>query len=72
MKKVTVDDSDSQASFTERLGSTLWYSCAKCVTMPCTIECTCCRELSELEVEEHLEESSSCITSLEVFLRRYA
>ena len=72
VKKVTVDDSNNQASFTEHLGSTLWCSCANCVTMPCAIECTCCRELSELEVEEHLEESSTCITGLEVFLRLYA
>ena len=59
------DDNDSQASFTERLGNTSWCSCAKCVAMPRAIECTCCRELSE--VEECLEESTTCITSMEVF-----
>ena len=59
------DDNDSQASFTERLGNTSWCSCMKCVAMPRAIECTCCRELSE--VEERLEESSTCITSVEVF-----
>ena len=35
------------------------------MAMPRAIECTCCRELSE--VEERLEESSTCITSVEVF-----
>ena len=64
-KESESDDNDSQASFTERLGNTSWCSCAKCVAMPCAIECTCCRELSE--VEERLEESSTCITSVEVF-----
>ena len=59
------DDNDSQASFTERLGNTSWCSCAKCVVMPRAIKCTCCRELSE--VEERLEESTTCITSMEVF-----
>ena len=59
------DDTGSQASFTERLGNTSWCSCAKCVTMPTGIECTCCRELEE--VEEHLEESGACVTSLEAF-----
>ena len=59
------DDNDSQASFTERLGNTSWCSCAKCVAKPRAIELTCCRELSE--VEERLEESSTCIISMEVF-----
>ena len=59
------DDNDSQASFTERLGNTSWCSCAKCVAMPRAIECTCCHELSE--VEERLEKSRTCITSMEVF-----
>ena len=60
-----INDNDSQASFTEHLGNTLWCTCVKCVTMPRTIECTCCRELSE--VEERLEETSTCITSSEAF-----
>ena len=60
-----VNDSDSQASFTERLGHNSWCSCAKCVPMPCAIECTCCRELPE--VEERFEESGTCVTSLEAF-----
>ena len=41
-----INDNDSQASFTERLGNTLWCTCVKCVTMPRTIECIRCRELS--------------------------
>ena len=59
------DSASSQASFTERLGNTLWCSCAKCVPMPRAIECTCCRELPE--VEKHFEESGLCVTSLESF-----
>ena len=47
------DDTNSQASFTERLGNTSWCSCAKCLTMPRAVECICCRELAE--VEECLE-----------------
>ena len=61
-----IDDSaGSKASFTERLGNTSWCSCAKCVPMPQSIECTCCRELTE--VEERSEESGSCVTSMEAF-----
>ena len=59
------EDSGSQASLTERLGNTSWCSCGKCVVMPTVIECTCCRELQELE--EHFEESGACATNLEVF-----
>ena len=59
------DDSDSQASFTERLGNTSWCSCAKCLPMPRAVECICCRELSE--VVECLEGSDGCVTCLETF-----
>ena len=59
------DGSDSQLSFTERLGNTSWCSCAKCVAIPRAIECTCCRELPE--VDERLEESDSCVTTSEAF-----
>ena len=59
------DSAGSQASFTERLGNTLWCSCTKCVPMPRAIECTCCRELPK--VEECFEESGSCVTSIESF-----
>ena len=66
------DCSDEQASFTERLGNTLWCSCAKCHTMPRAIECLCCCEIEEvaeqLEDEERLEgEDNTCITNLEQF-----
>ena len=37
----------------------------KCVTMSHAIDCICCHELSE--VEDHLEESNTCITSSEAF-----
>ena len=33
--------------------------------MPRTIECTCCRELPE--VEERFEDSGSCVTGIEAF-----
>ena len=59
------DNGESQASFTERLGNTLWCSCANCVVMPRALECTCCREFPE--VEERLEEGVVCVTSLEAF-----
>ena len=59
------DDTDSQASFTERLGNTSWCSCAKCLPMPRAVECICCRELSE--VAERLEGSDGCVTCLETF-----
>ena len=59
------DDTNSQASFTERLGNISWCSCAKCLPMPRAVECICCRELSE--VVEHLEGSDGCITCLETF-----
>ena len=60
------DDTDSQASFTERLGNTFWRcSCAKCLPMPHAVECVCCRELSE--VVERLEDSDGCVTCLETF-----
>ena len=47
------DSDGSQASFTEWLGNT------SCVAMPRTIECTCCRELPE--VEERFEESKRVV-----------
>ena len=59
------DDTDSQVSFTERLGNTSWCSCAKCLPMPRAVECICCRELSE--VVERLEGSDGCVTCLETF-----
>ena len=59
------DDTNSQASFTERLGNTSWCSCAKCLTMPRAVECICCRELAE--VEECLEGSDGCVMCLETF-----
>ena len=59
------DSNGSQASFTERLGNTSWCSCTKCVPMPRAIECTCCRELPE--VEERFEEGGACVSSLEAF-----
>ena len=59
----------NQVSFTEQLGNTSWCSCTKCVAMPCAIECTCCRELPE--VEEHFKESGACATSLEAFMTVY-
>jgi len=65
------DDSDhsndSQASFTERLGNISWCSCAKCTSMPHTVECYCCREVAE--VEERLKGGESCVTALEAFQR---
>ena len=59
------DSAGNQASFMKRLGNTSWCSCVKCVPMQRAIECTCCRELPE--VEERFEESGSCVTSLESF-----
>ena len=59
------EDTGSQASFTERLGNTSWCACGKCVVMPTAIECTCCRELQELE--ERFEDSGACVTNLEAF-----
>ena len=59
------DDTDSQVSFTERLGNTSWCSCAKCLPVPHAVECICCHELSE--VVEHLEGSDGCVTCLETF-----
>ena len=59
------DDTDSQASFIERLGNTSWCSCAKCLPMPHAVECICCCELSE--VVERIEGSDGCVTCLETF-----
>jgi len=56
---------DSQASFTERLGNTSWCSCSKSTPMPPAIECYCYREVAE--VEEWLEGTDLCITTLESF-----
>ena len=43
------DESDTdvreQASFMECLGKVDWYSCLRCIPMPCEIECQCCREM---------------------------
>ena len=59
------DDTDSQATFTERLGNTSCCSCAKCLPMPRAVECICCRELSQ--AVERLEDSDGCVTCLETF-----
>ena len=65
------DESDTdireQASFTERLGSMDWCSCAKCISMPRGIECQCCREMET--VEEWLMEqgNTECITCHDQF-----
>ena len=32
------DETNSQASYTERLGNTSWYSCVKYLVMPCVFE----------------------------------
>ena len=42
------NDTNSQVSFTERLGNTSWCSCVKCLPMPRAVECICFRELSEV------------------------
>ena len=44
-KESDSDDTDSQASFTERLSNTSWCSCMKCLSMACAVECICCHEL---------------------------
>ena len=59
------NDTDSHASFTERLGNTSWCSCTKGLPMLHDIECTYCRKLSE--VVEHLEGSDGCVACLETF-----
>ena len=59
------DDTESQASFSERLDNTSWCSCTKCLPMPRAVECICCHELPE--VVEGLEGSDGCITCLETF-----
>ena len=64
-KESNSNDTDSQASSTERLGNTSWCSCVKCLPMPRAVECICCRELSE--VVERLEGSDGCVTCLETF-----
>ena len=60
------DDTNSQVSFSERLGNTSWCSCAKCLAMPGAVKCICCRKLPE--VEERLESSDGCVTCLETFV----
>ena len=70
MKRVTAsNDTDSQVSFTERLGYTSWCSCVKCLPMPHAVECICFCELSE--VVECLEGSDGCVTCLETFKTIY-
>ena len=60
------DVDDDQASFTKRLGHMMWCSCAKCTSMPRTMECFCCKEIET--VCKQLEESSvTCITEVEQF-----
>ena len=59
------NDTDSQASFTERLGKTSWCSCMKCLPMPHAVECNYFSKLSE--VEKCLEGSDRCVTCLETF-----
>ena len=66
VKRVTAMGATArQVLLNDYVGNTLWYTYAKCVAMPCAFECTCCRELPE--VEEHLEESDTCVMSLEAF-----
>ena len=65
------DESDTdireQASFTERLGSMDWCSCAKCVSMPRGIECQCCREMESVEERLMEQENTECITCHDQF-----
>ena len=58
-------DTGSQASFTKQLGNTSWCLCGKCAVMPTAIECTCCRELQELE--ECFDKSGACVTNQGAF-----
>ena len=58
-------DTDSQTSFTERLGNTSCCSCTKCLPMPCAVECICYCKLSE--GVKCLEDSDGCVTCLETF-----
>ena len=60
------DFDDDQASFTDRLGHTLWCSCAKCTPMPRAVECFCCKEL-ETSCERLEGSESTCITEVEQF-----
>ena len=53
------DDTNSQASFTERLGNTSLCSCVKCLAMPHAVECICCHELPE--VTEQFEGNDGCV-----------
>ena len=59
------NDTNSQASFTERLDNTSWCSCVKCLLNPHAIECICYHKLSE--VEEHLEGRDDVFRYLETF-----
>ena len=60
------DESDTdireQVSFTERLGSMDWCSCAKCVSMLRGIKCQCCREMESVEDRLMEQENTECIT----------
>ena len=60
-------DIREQASFTERLGSTSWCECAKCVPMPSSIECQCCKEMEGVVELVAENESHQCITDHEQF-----
>ena len=64
-KKSDSNDTNSQVSFTARLGSNSCLYCAKCLPMPRAVECVCCRELSE--IEERLEDSDESVTCLGTF-----
>ena len=60
-------DVREQASFTERLGKMDWCSCAKCIPMPCGIECQCCREMDSVQERLMEQEEIGCITSRDQF-----
>ena len=65
------DESDTdireQASFTERLRSMDWCSCAKYISMPRGIECQCCREMESVEERLMEQENTECITCHDQF-----
>ena len=59
------DFDNDQASFTSRLGRTLWRFCTKYSLMPRAVECFCCKELEI--VSERLERSdSACVNNLKL------
>ena len=50
--KTTVVSQKPQVSFAERLGTTDWCECTKCMSMPRGSKCQRCREMEGLQ--EHL------------------